>query len=147
VIARLRTAYGADLLHLAVHLLALALVAFAAVQMLELPDTGQILLWLVGAVLLHDIVLLPLYSLLDRGARAGGRLRGRALNHVRVPAGIALLLLLVFAGPISGRSDPVAERVGGLPLDGALERWLLAVAVLFAGSGALFAVRRQRRSA
>ena len=142
--ARLRTHYGAGPLHLAAHVAALALVAFAAVQLVSLPGAGTILLWLVGAVVLHDFVLLPLYALLDRGARTGGRLRGRALNHVRVPSGIALLLLLVYFGPITGRSAPVAERVGGLPVEGNLGRWLLTVAVLFAVSGALLLVRRGR---
>jgi len=68
------------------------------------------------------------------------------LAHVRVPAGIAGVLLLVYLPGITGKGDPVLEGVSGRTLDGALEAWLLITAALFAVSAVLYGVRRQRRA-
>ena len=67
------------------------------------------------------------------------------LAHVRVPAGIAGVLLLVYLPGITGKGDPVLEGVSGRTLDGALEAWLLITAALFAISGMVYAVYRRRR--
>jgi hypothetical protein len=128
--------YGASPLHLLAHLALLPLAAWALLQVLDLNTAGRVLLWLAGAIVAHDLVLLPFYSLLDRAAeRAVPR---PAVNHVRVPAGLALLLGLVFFGEISGRSDPAFARASGLTPEGALARWLIASAVLFALAGGLY---------
>ena len=123
-------------MHLLAHLALLPLAAWALLEVLDLDTAGRIVLWLVAAVVLHDLVLLPFYSLLDRAAaRAIPR---PAINYVRVPAGLALLLGMVFFGEISGRSDRAFTRASGLTLEGSLARWLIASAVLFALAGALY---------
>ncbi len=57
-------------------------------------------------------------------------LRG-AINYVRVPAGIWLLLGLVYYPTLAGRGDAAYHRVSGLHFEGYLGRWLLSGAVLF----------------
>lgn len=122
-----------------------ALTGYAGVRLLE-GDWFMILLWLVGAAFLHDLVLLPLYSALDRAATRACAALGRreAVVHVRVPAALSGLLLLLWFPLISGR---VAERyaeVTGLSGSGFAQRWLLITAALFALSGAALLVRLRR---
>jgi hypothetical protein len=131
--------YGSTPLHLLAHLALLPLAAWALLQVLDLSTAVRVLLWLAGAVVAHDLVLLPLYSLLDRAAQRP--LPGPAVNYVRVPAGLALLLGLVFFGEISGRSDPAFRRASGIAAEGALGRWLLACAALFALAIAAYLLR------
>jgi hypothetical protein len=122
--------------HLLAHLALLALAAWALLEVLDLNTAGRVLLWLAGAVVVHDLLLLPFGSLLDRVAQAA--VPGPAVNYVRIPVGLALLLGLVFFGEISGRSDPAYTRASGLALEGSLARWLLACAALFVIAGALY---------
>jgi hypothetical protein len=120
-----------------------ALAAYAGVRLLA-GDWFGVALWIVGAALLHDLVLLPLYAVLDRAlVKAAGHRREWPL-YVRVPAALSLLLLLVWFPLISGR---VAERypsATGLSADGFLTRWLLLTAALFGGSALLFVLRLRR---
>ena len=138
----MRERYGASPLHLLAHLAVLPLVAWALLQVIDRPDAPRILLWLALSAVVHDLVLLPFYSALDRaGQRAAPR---PAVNHVRVPALISGLLLLVFFPAISGTGEPSFQRVSGLTYDGYLGRWLLITAALFAISGALYLLRGKR---
>jgi hypothetical protein len=138
-----RRRYGASPLHLVAHLAALAAAGWALLQIVRTLDAAaEVLVWLGAAVVLHDLVLLPAYSGLDRVA---ARASGPAINHVRVPAALSLLLLLVFLPVISGRGSRAFERAGGAPFEGYLGRWLLVTAGFFAVSAALYAVRRPRR--
>jgi hypothetical protein len=136
--ARFAARYGASPVHLLAHLVALPLAAFALLEIAERPSAARILLWLAASVLLHDLVLLPFYGLLDR---AGRRAAGPAINYVRVPALVAGLLGLVYFPAISGKSAPVFSGVSGLEHEGYLTRWLLITAALFAASAALYLVR------
>jgi len=135
----MKARYGASPLHLLVHLAAFALAAWALLQVLGVGNWPRILLWLAGAVVLHDLVLWPSYTLLDRVAR-----RGRPagwVNYVRVPLGISALLLLVFFPAICGRGEGTYTRVSGLTWDGYAARWLIVSAVLFAAAAALYWLR------
>jgi hypothetical protein len=134
--------YGASPLHLLAHLALLPLAGWALLQILDLGTARTILLWLLGAVILHDLALLPAYSALDRVAATAAR---GAVNYVRVPAGIWLLLGLVFFPVIAGKGDAAFHRVSGLRFEGYLARWLLAGAVLFTGSGLVYAARAASR--
>jgi hypothetical protein len=131
--------YGASPLHLLAHLALLPLAGWALLQVLSLHSAPRIVAWLVAAVILHDLVLLPLYGALDRLAQ---RARPAGVNYIRVPAGIWLLLGLVFFPDIAGKGDAAFHRVSGLHLDGYLDRWLLAGALLFAGSALVYLARR-----
>ena len=134
----MRARYGAGPLHLAAHVAALALCAYALVQIIGMPSGITVLIWMGAAVLLHDALLWPLQTVLDRGAQ---RTLGRAVNYVRIPAGLSLLLLLVFLPVISGKGAGAYERVSGRELEAGVAGWLGATVVLFALSGLLYLVR------
>jgi hypothetical protein len=139
----LRRAYGASPVHLLAHLVALPLAAWALLQIADTRSAGRILAWLVASAVVHDLVLLPFYGVLDRLAV---RTAGRAINFVRVPALLSGLLLLVFYPAISGRGEGAFRRVSGFGYEGYLGRWLLITAGLFLLSGALYLVRGGSRS-
>lgn len=134
-----RLHYGASPAHLIAHLAAFALAGWALVQIAGIRGADRVVLWLVAGVMLHDLVLVPAYSALDGLVRRAVGVR--AVNHIRIPAGLSLILLVVYVPVISGKSDPVFRRVSGGELDGYLLRWLLVSAALFAVSGALYLLR------
>jgi len=125
--------YGASPVHLLAHLAALALAAWALVQIPGLGNWQRIVVWLVAAVVVHDLVLFPAYT-------AAGRLVGRS-PFVRVPLALSALLALVFFPVMCGKGEGAYTRVSGTEWDGYAERWLLVSALLFAGSAVLYAVR------
>ncbi|WP_338499080.1 hypothetical protein [Streptomyces sp. SJL17-4] len=151
--ATFRRRYGASPLHLLLVLASFTLAAYAGVRLLK-GDTLGVALWFVGAALLHDLVLLPLYAVTDRaaqrlfreGAGAGEGPRRASGNHVRVPLFVSGVLLLVWWPLILGRVDHYTAYTG-LPADGFLERWLLITAALFVASAAILVVRRWHESA
>ncbi|MGW2963193.1 hypothetical protein ACWDGI_32690 [Streptomyces sp. NPDC001220] len=123
-----------------------ALAAYAGVRLLS-GDWLGVVLWVVGAALLHDLVLLPLYSLADRAAvrGLGGAGRREWAMYVRVPAALSALLLLVWFPLISGTVAGHYRSATGRSSDGYPTRWLLITAVLF-GCSALLLARRLRRA-
>jgi hypothetical protein len=124
------------------YLVLLPLAAWALLRIFAVDGTGHILLWLVGAVIAHDLILLPLYAGFDRASQRV--LRGPAINYIRIPLGLALLLALVYLPQLTGKGDPQYRRVSGQGFDAPVERWLLATVALFAISGLVGLVRRQR---
>jgi hypothetical protein len=150
LIALFRRRYGSTPLHLLAHLAAFALAAFALAQILRGTGPVNFVAWFIGAALLHDIVFLPLYSLLDRVAgRFHTSVARRApvpvINHVRAPALISALLLLVYFPLILGAAEPAYLRAAGHHLSGYLRNWLLITAALFLGSALVYALRVRRR--
>ena len=144
--SRFRRRYGASPLHALAHLAAFALAGFALLQLVDVRAAGNVLVWLIGAVVLHDFLLLPFYSALDRAAQTvGGRVG--AVNHLRVPAGLSALLLLVSFPLILGRSTAKLEQVSGAAAADYLTRWLLITAALCAGSAVLYLVRSRSAAA
>ncbi|GAA3785723.1 hypothetical protein GCM10022403_020620 [Streptomyces coacervatus] len=120
-----------------------ALAGYAGVQLLA-GDWFGVALWFVGAALLHDLVLLPLYAAADRAlVKAAGRHRDRVM-YVRVPTALSLLLLLVWFPLISGQVTARYASATGLSADRFAARWLLVTAVLFGGSAVLFLLRLLR---
>lgn len=145
--------YGANPLHLLGHLAAFAIAAYALIQILNGSAPVNFAVWFLSAALLHDIVFLPLYSLLDRIAHRGitrtsaGRTRPHAvplINHVRAPALISGLLLLVYFPLILGTAGRTYREASGHSVHGYLRNWLLITAVLFAVSAVVYAVRVRR---
>ncbi|MCZ4125579.1 hypothetical protein [Streptomyces sp. H39-S7] len=134
-----RARYGASPLHLLLVLCSFALTAYAGMQLLK-GDTLRIVIWFVGAALVHDLVLLPLYTITDRATQAllrsrpasGKHHRARKpwINYLRVPAFVALLLLITFYPLILGKV-PGYHLATALPSDVFLGRWLLITATLF----------------
>ncbi|WP_423247507.1 hypothetical protein [Streptomyces decoyicus] len=154
----LRARYGASPLHLLLVLCSFFLAGYAGVRLLK-GDTLGVLIWFVGAALLHDLVFLPLYTATDRVAQRLFRRRPRTanpsrpvvaggINYVRVPAFVALLLLLVWY-PLILQRVPGFPLYTGLPSGQFLDHWLLITAALFAASavcllGALWRTHRAR---
>ena len=140
--------YGSSPLHLLALLASMALAAAAALRVADDPARLRYLAWFLGAVVLHDLVLFPLYALLDRSAGALVRRRRApapgSVNHVRVPALLSGLLLLVFWPVIFRHSEDAYGTASGLDQQPYLLRWLLLSAVLFLGSAVLYAVRGRR---
>jgi hypothetical protein len=142
--------YGAGPLHLLALLGSFALAGYAAMRFVPGNPLG-VAAWFVGAVVGHDLLLVPLYSLLDRGARAVLRHRrapaqlppGPWVNHLRVPAILSALLFLVFA-PLILRLPPGFEHITGRPVTPYLTRWLLITGALFVVSAVILAVRMGR---
>ncbi|MCM2511984.1 hypothetical protein NC658_01745 [Streptomyces griseoincarnatus] len=130
--------------HLLVLLCSFALCAYAGVRLLD-GDWLMITVWFVGAALIHDLVLLPLYAAADRALITVTAGRTAWVNHVRVPAALSGLLLLVWFPLISGRVSERYAAATALSADGFAARWLLITAALFGGSAVLFAMRAGRR--
>ena len=145
MIALFRRHYGSTPLHLLAHGALFLIFAYVAVQLFDARGVGNIVAWFVAALILHDFVLLPAYTLLDRaGKRALSR---RAINYVRIPAGLSLLYLMLFYPPIFGRNDGSFARVAAVEPSGYLERWLLFTAGLFLAAAVLYVVRGRTRQA
>jgi hypothetical protein len=95
-------------------------------------------------------VALPVYSGLDRvlslvaRRRADTRLAVPFLNHLRVPAAISALLLLVYFPLILGVSSGNYLADTGRPLRGYARNWLLITLGLFLTSGLIYVIRRIR---
>lgn len=156
--SRLRRLYGAGPLHLLIVLASFALAAYAVSRLglgeLWNPDVWwkSILVWFLGAVLLHDAVLFPATALADRlltgllrrsrGARDPARVS--PLNHIRVPALAVGLLFLLFLPGIIEQGAPAYARATGQTQEPFLERWLILSAAICALSAASYAVRMVR---
>jgi hypothetical protein len=153
-----RVRYGASPFHLLVLLASFALCGYAAAKLLDGNRLG-IVEWFVGAAVIHDLVLVPLYGgtdwVLHRALRAGGDASRRpggprsgarlaVLNHLRVPAFLSLLLLLVYWPSISQDAGPHYRAATLLSPGVFADRWLLITAVLFGASGLLLCVRLWR---
>ncbi|WP_307805541.1 hypothetical protein [Streptomyces spirodelae] len=133
---RLRRLVGSPL-QIVLLLASFVLTGYAGARLLA-DDWFGVAVWFVGAALLHDLVLLPLYSLADRLPR----LTGRYVNHLRIPALLSLLLLLVYLPLITGPADRYAKLTGRPEgNNGYALHWLWVTVALFALSG-LWAVVR-----
>ena len=151
---KFRYEYGAGPLHLIAVIASLAIALYAILRILEIPFSASILLWLGAAIVLHDFIALPLYSLFlrvaEEGAEAALPTRRRALltlNHVRIPAAFSALLLLISFPLIFQIDEPRYELTTGLDLDRYLGNWLLITAVMFAISGIWLALKLRSRAA
>jgi hypothetical protein len=150
---RFRYEYGAEPLHLIATVASLAAAGYAFLRIFENPGTGGVLLWFGAAIVLHDLVALPLYSLLGRIAEETTDLAVRprrrmllTLNHIRIPVAFSLLLLLI-SFPLVFEVDPGAyELTTGLDTGRYLGNWLAITAVLFTISGIDYALRLRRRN-
>jgi hypothetical protein len=150
--ARFRAAYGAGPLHLLGVVICLAVVGYALSTALSLTGRPERwLIWFGGGIVAHDFLLLPFYSLLGLfavAALAPGARRTRAgiaaLNHLRFPALLSGLLLLVWYPLILGPGGRTFTRASGLSKDVYLERWLILTASLFALSAVVLLIRLPR---
>ena len=143
----LRRWYGEGPLHLLLMVSSFALAGYAGVRLLD-GDTLLLLVWFVGAALVHDLVLVPLYSAADRALRVPFSRSPGLVNFVRVPLLLSGLLLLMWF-PLITRHAERYEPASGMSPDRFLGNWLLITAALFAVSASWLVVRtvRARRRA
>ena len=142
--------YGASPLHLLALLASLALAGYVA-QFLHVSQTSKIAHWFMGAAVLHDLLLLPLYAIADFSLTRVWRHSApdtdiapvRWLNYVRFPAAISLLLLLVYWPQISRRHTNLHAN-SNLSTQPYLSHWLLVTGILFLVSALSYAIRSRR---
>jgi len=124
------------------HILLIAATAWLLAQMFHVnvaPQPLNLVLWLALGALVHDLLLLPLYSGADALIR---RLPAPVINHVRFPVAISAVLLLVwFPLILQRRPSGYVNALGREPPD-YLGRWLAVTVGLFVLSGVVYAVRR-----
>ncbi len=128
---------------LAGHVAAIAVAAWAFSHMFDpefAPFPLNLAVWFVGGALLHDLVLLPAYSAADGVARRV--LPAGVLNHIRIPAAVSGVVLLVYFPRILDRQPQNFERALGQAPPDYLARWLWFTAALFVLSAGVYAVRR-----
>jgi hypothetical protein len=127
----------------------LAFAGYVAERVVRVPFAWMIGVFFVGAIVAHDFVLYPVYSLVDRIIRRAGidhRPPVSWINYLRVPALFSGLLLLMFFPLVFGLGERSYRSATGLGTDPFLVRWLLVSAVLFALSGVLYLWRLWRAS-
>ncbi|HUY51335.1 MAG TPA: hypothetical protein VMV92_37475 [Streptosporangiaceae bacterium] len=160
---RIRRWYGANPLHLLALLAAFALAGYAVRAVVAAGQWRGFAEWFVVAIVAHDLLLFPLYSLADlsmrrllpgwvsRKGRTGPARPAAAgpplVNYVRIPVAFSLLLLMVFFPLILGLSQPQYHRASGLGTQPYLWRWLATTGLMFAISAAVYALRLRRASA
>jgi hypothetical protein len=162
---RIQHWYGAHPLHLLALLAAFSLAGYAVRAVIAAGQFRGFAIWFAVAIIGHDLLLFPLYSLADLSVQrllpcGAARRRARrpaattpgeipgppVINYVRIPVAFSLLLLLVFFPLILGLSGPEYHRASGLTTQPYLWRWLAVTGVLFAGSAVLYALRCRRAS-
>ncbi|MFF0317951.1 hypothetical protein ACFYPH_25375 [Micromonospora sp. NPDC005252] len=138
---RWRAAYGAAPWHFVLVTAAIVLAGWVALRLAQEATFSRMLLWFVGAVIAHDLVLFPVYASADRVLRAVVRDRVTLLNHLRMPALGTALLFVVFSPGILRWGETTHEAASGLTQRPYLVRWLVLSAALFLLSGATYGLR------
>ncbi|HEY2715176.1 MAG TPA: hypothetical protein VGI73_03040 [Solirubrobacterales bacterium] len=151
--ARFRPAYDDSPLHLLATLASFAIAGYAFLRIVENPSALGTLVWFAGAAVAHDLIAFPLYSALNLIAQRSIEGPNEAweesrrvplINHVRIPAFLSALALLMFFPLILGLDSANYEKDAGLSPDVFLTRWLGLCAALFLGSAVIYAVRLRR---
>lgn len=152
--SRLRHHYGAGPAHLVLSAASLAFAGYLGWVVLPAPNSARIFIWIALAAGVHDMLLWPIYTLLDR-ALTRTRKKTPAqpavpwINHVRVPAVLSAVMLLISFPLVLRHSEPAYHAATGLTEQPYLGRWLLLSGSAFAASALIYIARlvlnRQRR--
>ncbi|MGI8801251.1 MAG: hypothetical protein ACR2KV_03630 [Solirubrobacteraceae bacterium] len=149
--SRLRRSYGAGPRHLLAAVVTVVLSGYAVVELLHHAAPIEIAAWFLAAIVAHDLVLLPVYSLLGALAHRGLRVRGAAsgprlaaLNHLRIAGFFVVLPLIVWGPLILGLGAERYRQDTGVTADVYLGRWLLFSAAICAGSAVVYVLRLRR---
>ncbi|MTD57621.1 hypothetical protein [Amycolatopsis pithecellobii] len=126
---------------LLVMLAGLGLAAYAASFLLGDPSAPTVLLWFVGAAVVHDLVLFPAYALTDRMLTRLPRTRIPLINHIRLPLLGAGLTFVMFLPGILRDSEGTHLAATGLSQQPYLARWLWLVLALFLASAVSYGIR------
>ncbi|HET6965590.1 MAG TPA: hypothetical protein VFH58_12515 [Acidimicrobiales bacterium] len=149
---RLTRLYGAGPGHAVLMVGGFAFAGYLASRIVRASHPGWIAIWLAGAIVAHDLVLFPLYTLADRlYISRRGRRPGRPpgvpwRNHVRVPVVLAGLMLLITFPLVFRLSEPNYVVATGLHTSVYLGRWLAVSGAGFALSAVVYGARRVANS-
>lgn len=147
MISTWKRTYGDSPLHLLAQLVAFAIAIYAFAQIIDVASTDNLNLaiWFVAGALLHDILFVPIYLVLDLLMRLGVQdhaLRNlRVVNHVRVPVAVSGVLLLATSSLILGKNRGTFARTAGVQQPDFLARWALLTAGAFLLSALVYVVR------
>ncbi len=165
--------YGAEPLHLLALLAAFALAGYAVRAVVAAGQWRGFALWFAVAIVGHDLLLFPLYSLADLSlrrllpGRPAGRRHGARSSHPRAgqarpdparpgrrssttsgcPPPFRCCSCWSGSRSSSGLSARTYHRASGLVTSPYLGRWLAVTGVLFAASAASYAVALRRSRA
>jgi hypothetical protein len=169
LMAMFRRRYGASPLHLLAFVASIAVTGVAVKGWLDEPAISirYIVIWFVGAIVAHDMIVLPLYSALDRlvlaisrradghhaapepseqGATEPAPPRSPGWVYVRVPLILSALVLLVFGAEILREGNATFHLASGHTQNVYLQRYLIVVGVLFLLSGLAYVRSSSRAS-
>jgi len=138
--------YGSNPLHLLVTIACFAIAGYAANKLAAGGDVKGILIWVIGAVVGHDLILFPVYAIADRSIMTIFRRRPPALpavpwiNYLRVPVVFSAILFMIW-WPLIFRLPADFTDKTGLPTNVYMGRWLAVTGALFLLSALAFAVR------
>jgi hypothetical protein len=151
------THYGSHPVHLLTMVSGFALLGYilATFRPATLWNPGtwwqSIAVWFAAAIIGHDLVLFPIYALVDwalsrrvlrRPARpASVSPNVAARNYIRIPALGAGLTLLIFLPGIIEQGAPTYQAATGQTQQPFLGRWLLLTAAMFAFSAIAYGAR------
>ena len=154
MLSAFRKVYGSNPFHLLMLIAGFALLGYVIATIgpaaLWNPNTWwqSIAVWFAAAIILHDLVLFPVYTLVDRLLQVtyrrpepGREPRVALLNYLRVPLLGAGLTLLVFFPGIIEQGAPAYVSATGQTQEPFLGRWLLLTAAMFATSALIYAIR------
>jgi hypothetical protein len=156
LLARFRKFYGSHPLHLLTMTAGFALLGYVTVTFkpatLWDPEAWwqSIAVWLAAAIIVHDLVLFPLYAVADRllgiatkgrRRRPRGQPRVSPRNYLRIPAlGSCLSLLMFFPGILRQESANYLAATGQTQQP-FLGRWLLLTAAMFIASALFYTIK------
>ncbi|WP_018334178.1 hypothetical protein [Actinomycetospora chiangmaiensis] len=149
-----RRLYGANPLHLLAVIGCFALSGYVVSMLWDDPTWPALLIWFVGAVIGHDLILYPLYALADQPTVLARWARRRyvrdrpvlvpAINHLRAPVLGSAVLGLIYLPTITRHGEDAFRFTAGLDMAGIYRHWLLITAGLFLGSAVIYAIRLGR---
>ncbi len=156
LLVRFRAFYGSTPLHLLGMLLSFALVGYVVatlgISALFNPTTWwkSILVWFLGAVILHDLVLFPAYALADRAVhKVSHALTGRhphrparvsPHNYLRLPTLVTGLTFVLFFPGIIEQGATSYQHATGQTQAPFLHRWLLLALATYALSAVVYTI-------
>jgi hypothetical protein len=147
----IRRLYGASPLHLILSIACLAFAGYLVWTVVPAPNSARIFIWIGLAAAVHDLLLWPLYVLLDRVLAVVHNNRKQAhalvpwINHLRVPAVLSAIALVISFPLVLRHSEPAYRTATGLTERPYLGRWLLLSVSAFVASALLYVMRLLRK--
>ena len=133
-------------MHLLLSAACLGFAGYLVWVVLPAPNSARILIWIALAAGVHDMILWPIYTLLDRALRRTRKNTRQPpavpwINHVRVPAVLSAVTLLISFPLVLRHSEPAYHAASGLTEQPYLGRWLALSGSAFAASALLYLMR------